>query len=96
MGSPSYMRSVDRNVVMRRIPVLHSNTNACNDEYKTEILYFVLKIIQFNNFGFRNSVIRGTRHLYSPNKCHIKLTIIYNSPAYNDRFLNRDTTTPYL
>ena len=97
MGSPSYMRSVvDRNVFMRRIIVLHSNTTAGNDDYKTEILYLVLKITEFNNFGFCNSVNRVTRHPYNPNKRHIKLTIIYNSPAYNDNFLNRGTTTPYL
>jgi len=70
---------------------LHSNTTARNDDYKTEILYFVLKMTQFKKFGACSSVIRGTRHPYSPIKRHIKFTTIYN-----DYFLNRGATKPYL
>jgi hypothetical protein len=61
---------------------------------KTEILYFVLKMTQFKNFGFSSSVIRGTTHPYNPNKRHIKLTIIYEgrliSNAHSEIFRKRD------
>jgi hypothetical protein len=35
-------------------------------------------------------------HPYNSNKHHIKITIIYNSPDYNDHFLNSGKTKPYL
>jgi len=69
--------------------ILHSNTTD-----KTEILYFVLKMTQFKNFGFSSSVIGGTTHAYNPNKRHIKLIIIYEgrliSNAQSEIFRQRD------
>jgi hypothetical protein len=73
-----------------------SSRTACNGQYETKILYFILKMPHFNKFGLCRSVIRGTRHPYNHNKRHNMFTIIYNCPRYNDHFLNRGTTKPYL
>jgi len=51
----------------------HSNATAAVVTYETDILPFMLKMLQLNNAGFCCSVMRGTRHPCNPHVSSLSL-----------------------